>query len=166
MKVVNDLNNYNRTNFQAFIMPKESHGRFISALRRQCDNEQLLKTKQVLKKEIQNKNHIMIKDLGEISGVPCEGHLSAVVNNKEYKNSDLLLFTPSIPLFLKKMSQFAEKGLSKAQILERKVIDAYDREDILLHRSVKKKGLVESKDIKEFLLEEIEKLINFNPESK
>ena len=67
MKVVNDLNNYNRTNFQAFIMPKESHGRFISALRRQCDNEQLLKTKQVLKKEIQNKNHIMIKDLGEIS---------------------------------------------------------------------------------------------------
>ena len=162
-------NNIQHTSFKAIMVPKDCQRRFMTALRQECNAEQLLRCVQVLEKEKTNANHVIVRDMGYIAGNSCNGHLKATVNNKSYWNSDSLFSFPTIPQFLEKMSKKAGKYLDKPQKLARKAQDLLNKKEMIETKAMRKehiaKGFVTEEENRHYLLGEVYKLINYRPKN-
>lgn len=167
MEIRNNVNTPN-TNFRAIMVPKANgcQKRFMIALREECSTEQLLKVFQTLEKEVKNKNHAILEDVGYMAGSPCNGHLWAKVNNKTYWNTDVFPFVQSIPRFMKKISNKAGKYLTKAENIERKAIDLEHKAERIRVKEQMKDPRVTDTERRNYFLGEIYKLINYRPKGK
>ena len=158
-----------QTNFKAIMVPRSSQKRFMTALREECNSQELMHCLHTLEKEKNNLNHVIVEDLGSLAGQPCNGHLRADVNGKSYWNSSFFICPPTIPDFLASMSKKAGKNLDEPTQLRRKTLDIINKAERNEFKQNQKRwikeGAVTEKENKHYLLGEIYKLINFRPKN-
>lgn len=155
-------NNYYQQSpaFKRVVIPKESQKRFMRALREECSPTDLLKVLQVIEKEATNtKNNIVIRDLGYLFGMPCNGHWEATVAGNTYNNCSSFLFPAKPPKFLKMLSDKAEKGLSKEEQLARLAKDKANEIEIAKKITRFKDGAITEAERKSYLCGQIFDLI-------
>lgn len=163
-------NNVSTQNFGAIMVPKNCQRRFMIAMREAYDgsknNEGLLKCVQTLEKELSNKNHVDLRDVGYFAGSKCNGHWRAFVNDNDYWNTDTFFSEPMMPhKFLAKLSKKAGKGMSKEEHLFRDAQDCTNKAEILRMRKLIKEGKLTLEEQRDYLIGRIYELINFRPKA-
>lgn len=161
-------NNSSSQNFGAIMVPKDCQRRFMIAMREAYDcsknNEGLLKCVQTFEKELSNKNHVNLRDVGYIAGSKCNGHWRAIVNGDDYWNTATFFGDPMMPhKFLAKLSKKAGKGLSKQEHLIREAQDYTNKAEIVETRQRIKDGKLTFDEQRDYLIGRIYELINFRP---
>lgn len=153
----------NNTNFKAMRMYGTSakdlaktQDRFMQALVDECSTVELMRVLQTFKKEAKNKVNTWFRDLGYLAGFQnVNGHLRGVVNNKEYWMADSVFTIPSIPNFLKKLSEKAGKGLSKPEVADRKALDLEHKAERIRFKEALKSGRINEQETRDNLLDQI-----------